>query len=138
MNDAEICLIRDTTERLLEADIAAANAFYTKLFEQAASVRPLFPEDMYAQSRKLIDSLFFVIEHAENLDDVSGPIRELGARHAGYGAVPDHYPVVQEVLICTLRDMMSDDWTMDHAAAWNKVLDFVVARMLEGAASDAA
>ena len=59
----------------------------------------------------------------------------MGARHVRYGALPEHYPVVGEVLIASMAEIAGDDWRPEHTAAWAAAYGLVSATMLDGAAS---
>lgn len=138
LTDDQIDLIRDSAERLGEANVAATNAFYANLFKVAPGVRALFPEDMFEQSEKLWNSIVMVVESADDLSEIQAALRALGARHVGYGAEPGHYKVVTDVLIETIAALMENEWSQDHQNAWRLALEAVCATMLEGAAQRAA
>lgn len=138
LSEHQIELIRESAERLAEANVAATNAFYANLFKAAPNVRPLFPEDMFDQSEKLWNSIAMVVESADNLSEIEGALKALGARHIGYGAEPAHYQVVTDVLIETISVLMADVWSDAHHAAWKAALEAVCTIMLEGAAQRAA
>lgn len=138
ISETDIDLIRDSAEAIFRADVAATNTFYTNLFNVAASVRPLFPEDMFDQSKKLLDSIVFVIENLEEPDKTASLLRAMGARHVGYGAEPEHYPIVSAVLIDTIESVMTTGWSEAHRDAWVRALDWVTEAMLDGAKERAA
>ncbi len=138
LTEEQIDLIRDSAERLADANVTATNAFYANLFKVAPAVRTLFPEDMFEQSEKLWKSIVMVVESADDLGEIQQALMALGARHVGYGAEPAHYAVVTDVLIETISILMEDEWTADHQQAWKCALEAVCAIMLEGAAQRAA
>lgn len=133
LTDTQINVIRTCAERLAQSNIAATNAFYASLFEVAPGVRPLFPEDMFAQAEKLWNSIVMVVESVDDLSVISGELKALGARHVKYGARPEHYIIVTDVLVETIAVLMKDDWSADHHHAWKSALDAVSATMIEGA-----
>lgn len=126
-------LVRETAERLDGAPVLATDVFYTNLFAAAPSVRPLFPEDMFGQSEKLWQLLASMVAGLDNFDSLIPELRRLGARHVEYGAQPEHYPIVTQVLVETLESLLPDIWTPAHGQAWQKALDRVAEVMLEGA-----
>ena len=138
LSEEQVDLIRESAERLADANVAATNAFYANLFKVAPSVRMLFPDDMFEQSEKLWNSIVMVVESADDLASIEGALKALGARHVAYGAQPAHYPVVAEVLIETISTLMQDEWSDAYQAAWRDALEAVCAAMLEGAAQRAA
>lgn len=134
LTDQQVDFIRTSAERLAKANVAATNAFYSNLFSVAPGVRPLFPEDMFAQSGKLWDSIVMVVESADDLEQIEDELRTLGARHVEYGAEPAHYAVVSDVLIETISTLMKDEWSPEYQTAWRTALQAICDVMLEGAA----
>jgi nitric oxide dioxygenase len=109
------------------------NEFYARLFEAAPSVRPLFPDDLRRQKTMLLGALVLLRKSLRDLDAIVPKLRELGARHVAYGALPDHYPVVGSVLISSMAAVAGDAWTNDYELAWSAAFEVVAATMLEGA-----
>lgn len=134
----DLSLIRIAAERLAEAPIPSTNAFYSALFKTAPGVRSLFPEDMFDQSDKLWKSIVVVVEYADDLEKIRPVLREMGARHVGYGAEVEHYDVVIDTLLETIATAMSTQWSAEQERAWSHVLRTVADMMIEGANEAAA
>jgi len=66
------------------------DVFYTRLFEAAPAVRPLFPQDMRKQKTMLLGALVLLRKSLRDLEAIVPKLRELGARHVAYGAQPEH------------------------------------------------
>jgi hemoglobin-like flavoprotein len=112
--------------------------FYDNLFEAAPGVRPLFEHvDMDRQRQALLNMLLVLRESLRDLDDIVPDLEELGARHVGYGAKPEHYPVVGEVLIGAMSQVAGDAWKPEYTAAWQEAYPVVQGVMLSGAAARA-
>jgi hemoglobin-like flavoprotein len=112
------------------------DVFYTRLFTAAPAVRPLFPAtDLQRQKTMLLGTLVLLRKSLRNLEAIVPKLRELGARHVAYGAQPDHYPVVGEVLIASMAEIAESAWTPEYEQAWSEAFGIVAAAMLEGAES---
>jgi hemoglobin-like flavoprotein len=112
--------------------------FYDNLFEAAPAVRPLFAGvDMERQRQALLNMLLVLRESLRDLDDIVPDLEELGARHVEYGAQPEHYPVVGEVLIGAMAQVAGDAWKPEYSAAWQEAYPIVQDVMLSGAAARA-
>jgi hemoglobin-like flavoprotein len=110
--------------------------FYSRLFETAPAVRPLFAgTDLRRQKAMLLAALMLLRKSLRDLDAIVPTLRGLGARHIGYGAEPEHYPVVGEVLIASMRDVAGDAWRPEYEQAWTAAYAVVAGAMLEGAAA---
>jgi hemoglobin-like flavoprotein len=112
--------------------------FYDRLFEVAPAVEPLFADvDMDRQRKALLNMLVVLRESLHDLDDVVPDLEALGAKHAGWGAKPEHYPVVGEVLIGEMAALAGDQWKPEYTAAWQGAYQVVQDVMLAGAAATA-
>ena len=110
--------------------------FYTRLFAAAPSVKPLFAgTDLARQKQMLLAALVLLRKSLRQLETIVPALRELGARHVAYGAVPAHYPVVGAVLIASMAELAGPAWTPDYERAWSAAFGVVAGAMLEGAAA---
>ncbi len=107
--------------------------FYANLFSKNPGLRPMFPGDMGEQKKKLLASLVLVIENIRDAGKLAQPLQDLGARHVGFGAEAEHYPVVRDTLVSVMADMSGEAWNDQLTQDWNGALDFVASVMLEGA-----
>ncbi len=107
--------------------------FYAHLFSENPGLRPMFPSDMSEQKKKLLGSLVLVIENIRNTEKLAQPLKDMGERHVGYGAAPEHYPVVRDTLVSVMAEMAGEAWNDQLTQDWNGALDFVSSVMLEGA-----
>jgi hemoglobin-like flavoprotein len=111
------------------------DVFYARLFETAPAVKPLFAKtDLPKQKAMLLATLGLLRKSLRDLEAIAPRLRQLGARHVAYGALPEHYPVVAEVMLASMAEIAGDAWTTDVEAAWAGALGLVVTAMLEGAA----
>ncbi len=107
--------------------------FYAHLFSKHPAIRPMFPDDMREQKKKLLASLVLVIENIRNTEKLAQPLKDMGRRHVGYGTQPEHYSVVRDTLVSVMADMAGEAWNDQLSTDWNDALDFVASVMLEGA-----
>ena len=110
--------------------------FYDRLFEAAPAVKPLFANvDMDRQREALLNMLVVLRESLRDLDDIVPDLEDLGARHAEYGARPEHYPVVGQVLLGAMAEVAGDAWKPEYTSAWQEAYGVVQDVMLSGAAA---
>jgi hemoglobin-like flavoprotein len=108
--------------------------FYGRLFATAPAVKPLFANtDLKRQKAILLATLVLLRKSLRDLDAIVPKVRELGARHVAYGAQPEHYPVVGEVLIASMAAVAGDAWRAEHERAWGAAFEVVAGAMMEGA-----
>jgi hemoglobin-like flavoprotein len=119
-------LVAPRGEELMEA-------FYARLFAAAPAVLPLFATtNMKRQQAMLLAALVLLRKSLRDLDAIVPTLRALGARHARYGALPEHYPVVGQVLIASMADVAGEAWEPRFEDAWGEAFGVVAGVMIEG------
>jgi len=112
------------------------DVFYERLFTVAPATRTLFAgTDLRRQKGMLLAALVLLRRSLHDLDSVVPRLRDLGARHVQYGAEPEHYPLLGEVLISSMAQVAGEVWTIEHELAWTEAFAVVSNAMLEGARS---
>jgi len=110
------------------------DVFYERLFAAAPAVAPLFARsDLKHQKTKLLATLVLLRKSLRDLESITPKLRQLGAKHVAYGAQPEHYPVVAEVLLASMAEIAGDAWSPEIERAWTHALVLVAAAMREGA-----
>ena len=112
----------------------AAGLFYDRLFQIAPDLKPMFPEDLTDQKKKLIAVLATAVGALDRIETLLPVLHTLGAKHVGYGVKSEHYAPVGAALLQTLETGLGDAWTAETAEAWQEAYAALSAAMLEGAA----
>lgn len=116
----------------VKADADLPSMFYQLLFERYPLLRAMFPTDMTAQKKKLLDALVMVIENLRTPSKVRASLQELGRRHVGYGTKAEHYPLVCACLLDAMKKVAGDTWSGDQREEWRIALELVSEAMLSG------
>lgn len=136
MNADAVQRVQEHFERIGTAGVA--DRFYSRLFTEYPQLRPLFPPDLDALSRHFTDTLTIVIEHLGRVTAVDTELRALGARHLQYGAQPQHYAVVRDVLVAAIEQQSGSDWNDELRRDWRMAITMIIVPMLHGAAVETA
>jgi hemoglobin-like flavoprotein len=138
MTPQQVELVRQSFAKVAATKDQAGALFYRRLFELDPALRPLFKDDMPAQGGRLMTALGGVVASLDQLARVLPGIRELGRRHAAYGARPEHYATVGEALIWTLERALGADFTRDARRAWTDAYAQIAWTMIAAAEEDEA
>ncbi|MES2194217.1 MAG: globin family protein [Pseudomonadota bacterium] len=133
MNSTQVKLVQESFAKVVPISEAAAVIFYDRLFEVAPSVKAMFPDDMSGQRKKLMMMLAAVVNGLGNLESILPAASALAKRHVGYGAQPEHYPVVGGALLWTLEKGLGEAWTPDVADAWTAAYETLSGYMISEA-----
>jgi hemoglobin-like flavoprotein len=135
MTPDQVALVQESFAKVSPISEQAAIIFYDRLFEVAPGVKAMFPTDMTEQRKKLMATLAVVVNGLSNLPSVLPAASSLAKRHVGYGAKPEHYPVVGAALLYTLEKGLGDAWTPELAAAWTAAYGTLCGYMISEAYS---
>ena len=116
----------------------ATKLFYQHLFETYPQSKALFKDaDMDKQAEKLYKTVSLAVDYLNNVEDLLPKLEELGKRHAlEWSCKREHYDLVGECLIWTLKTGLGDAWTPEVADAWTWVYG-VIAKTMADAGDDA-
>jgi len=137
--DAELL---ETSLALVDTpDDGLTKRFYAILFERYPAVRPMFPDetvqDTARQAKMLRSAIISVVDHLDDPVWLTETLGELGARHAGWGVLPEMYDAVTECMVAAMAELGGADWTPYMTDAWVEALDAVSGLMLLGYPADA-
>ncbi|MGC1175441.1 globin family protein [Polaromonas sp.] len=131
MTPRQIQLVQSSFAKVAPISEQAAALFYTRLFELAPQVQPLFRGDMAGQGRKLMTMLGTVVNGLTQLEVIVPAAQKLAQRHVAYGARPEHYPVVGTALLDTLSQGLGKDFTPEVREAWTTAYGMLSGVMVE-------
>lgn len=132
MTPSQIRLVRDSFAKIVPSHEAVSARFYENLFRIDPSLRRHFHGDLQAQGLKLIVALATVLRSLDDLDPIADTLRDLGRRHAGYGAAERHYDSVGRALIETLGECFGPAFNAGLREAW--VATFaIISKMMKSA-----
>ena len=131
MTTQQIELVKKSWNQVIPIAQQAGELFYRNLFEAAPGVRHLFKTETKDQAKKLVAMLSMVVSKLDNLDSIINDVKQLAKRHDRYGAQPEHYAVVGETLIKTLKMGLAEKWTTEIEQAWIAAYTILSGAMIE-------
>lgn len=138
MTPASIALVQTSFRQVAPIADQAAALFYARLFDLDPSLRRMFHGDMPAQGRKLMQMIGTAVAALDRLEVLVPVVRQLGARHVGYGVRDEHYATVGAALLWTLEKGLGADFTPEVKAAWTETYTLLSRTMIAGAESASA
>jgi hemoglobin-like flavoprotein len=105
--------------------------FYANLFETHPEFRPLFRNDMAAQTKMLMFILGSAVRGLNRMEEMLGGLCALGERHVDYGVKRADYNKLASILIRTLKEFLAGEFTVELQHAWVTVYGMVAQTMIE-------
>jgi len=89
--------------------------------------------DVMAHGAAVVKTVSTAVAMLRDLEKLSPVLKDLGRRHAKYGVLTQHYPVVGAAFIKTLQVGLGDAFTPKVESAYMAMWSIVEATMLAGA-----
>ena len=100
------------------------------MFALAPHLRPMFPADLGAQAEKLTAALDVVVRNLEDPAANAAVLAGLGRRHAGYGVQPEHYTLVVDLLVESMRELGGAAVDETRLREWHRALQLISQQMI--------
>ena len=131
MNHYQRDLVRGTLEMLRPISKEFGEEFYERLFRLDPGLKALFHGNVENQA-----SMFVTALHAAALGLVEEGVvptfvRELGARHDGYGVRDPHFATFRTALLDSLKSRLGAGFTPEVRDAWAEAYDTLAVAMKE-------
>lgn len=133
MTPRQVELVQESFTKVLPIAPQAAELFYGRLFEIDPSLRSLFKGDMKEQGRMLMMMIAGAVRGLSNPPALIPVLKDLGARHLGYGVEDRHYDTVGEALIWTLQKGLGEAFTDEVCESWAQAYQLLAGVMQQGA-----
>lgn len=114
-------IIRQTLPILEQHGEKLADCFYKNMFRNNPEVSIFFnPAHQHegTQQRALSGALCAYAQHADNPEKLKHAIELIAHKHVALGIKPEHYPIVGNNLLLTLREVLGEAASDDIIDAW--------------------
>ena len=138
MNPNQVALVRRSFAAVEPIAGPAAALFYDHLFRADPSLRGLFKGDMTEQGSRLMTMIGGALALLDRPASLLPVLRQLGARHGGYGVRTEHYATVGSALLWTLEQGLGEQFTPEVREAWTAAYGLLSHVMQQGAQANAA
>jgi hemoglobin-like flavoprotein len=136
MTPEQLQLVQSSYASLGDTAPAMARDFYRRLFASDRSTEALFTRSPDVMAEKFAGELAAIVEAITSYETFAPRVRDLAARHIGYGVQARHYQSVGDALIATLADRLGPQWDLELEAAWRRAYNLVAELMMASAAEE--
>ncbi len=115
-------IIKSTAPALQTHGVAITTRMYERLFENV-EVKALFDQaaqESGEQPRRLAGAILAYAQNIDKLENLTGAVSRMVARHVETGVRREHYPYVAEALLPAIRDVLGEAATDEVLAAWGE------------------
>jgi nitric oxide dioxygenase len=116
-----IGIVKATVPALQQHGETLTRHFYKRMFNANPEVRAFFnPAHQHAgtQQRALAAAICAYATHIENPSALGAAVELIAQKHASLDVKPEHYPIVGEHLLASIREVLGDAATDEVTDAW--------------------
>lgn len=115
-------IVKSTAPALQQHGVAITTRMYERLFVNP-EVKAMFDQAAQVsgeQPKRLAAAILAYAQNIDRLENLSGPVARMVARHVETGVKAEHYPLVADALLPAIRDVLGDAATDEVLAAWGE------------------
>lgn len=123
-----IAIVKSTAPILSEHGETLTRHFYKRMFKHNPEVAPFFnPANQAAgnQQRALAGAITAYAANIDNLEVLGNAVELIAQKHASLMIKPEHYPIVGESLLASIREVLGEGATDEVIAAWGEAYGFL-------------
>lgn len=128
LNEKTIAIVKSTAPVLQEHGETLTRHFYKRMFTHNPEVAPFFnPANQTAgkQQRALAGAITAYAANIDNLEVLGNAVELIAQKHASLMIKPEHYPIVGENLLASIKEVLGDGATADVIDAWAQAYGFL-------------
>lgn len=133
LSEKTIVTVKATAPILDEHGETLTRHFYKRMFAHNPEVAPFFnPAHQAAgkQQRALAGAITAYAANIDNLEVLGGAVELIAQKHASLMIKPEHYPVVGENLLASIREVLGAGATEDVIKAWAEAYGFLASILI--------
>jgi nitric oxide dioxygenase len=123
ISDKTIQIVKATVPVLEENGEALTRHFYERMFKHNPEVLPFFnPANQTngTQQRALATAICAYASHIDDLGSLGKAVNLISNKHASLRIQPNHYPIVGENILASIKEVLGDAATDEIVTAWGE------------------
>src|SRR5690606_30211121 len=128
LREETIKVVKSTAPILEEHGETLTRHFYERMFSHNPEVAPLFnPANQTAglQQKALAGAICAYAKNIDNLEVLGGAVELIAQKHASLQVQAEHYPIVGDNLLASIREVLGEGATKEVLDAWEEAYEFL-------------
>lgn len=127
LDERTIAIVKSTAPVLAENGEVLTRHFYKRMFTHNPEVAPYFNQANQTgkQQRALAGAIVAYAANIDNLEVLGGAVELIAQKHTSLMIKPEHYPIVGENLLASIREVLGEAATDDIINAWAAAYGFL-------------
>lgn len=128
LTEKTIAIVKSTAPVLAQNGETLTRHFYKRMFAHNPEVAPFFNpahQTSGSQQKALAGAICAYAANIDNLEVLGGAVELIAQKHASLLIQPEHYPIVGENLLASIREVLGEAATDEIIQAWADAYGFL-------------
>jgi nitric oxide dioxygenase len=134
LDQETVRIVKSTAPILQEHGETLTKHFYKRMFLHNPEVAPFFnPSNQVSgtQQRALAGAIAAYAANIDNLQALGGAVELIANKHVSLQIKAEHYPIVGQNLLASIKEVLGDAATDEIIEAWGKAYNFLAYIMID-------
>jgi nitric oxide dioxygenase len=118
-------IVKATVPVLQEKGVEITTRMYERMAEQQPALKALFANTRNGQAERLASAVLAYSKNIDNLDALQASVDAIAKKHVGAHVLPEHYPLVGQLLLAAMQDVLGDALDQKTLDAWAEAYTFL-------------
>jgi len=118
-------IVKATAPILQEKGVEITTRMYARMAEEQPELKALFANTRDGQAERLASAVLAYSQNIDNLDALQASVTAIAIKHVGAEVKPEHYPLVGELLLAAMKDVLGDALDEKTITAWAEAYTFL-------------
>ncbi len=118
-------IIKATAPALQEYGVEITTRMYERMGQEQPDLKALFASTRKGQAERLAAAVLAYAQNIEEIEALTPTIAVIAKKHVDARVLPEHYPIVGQLLLSAMQDVLGDALEKDIVDAWAEAYAFL-------------
>ena len=128
-------IVKATAPVLQDKGVEITTRMYARMAEEQPKLKALFANTRDGQADRLAAAVLAYAQNIEKLEALGPSIEAIAKKHVNAKVLPEHYPIVGQLLLAAMQDVLGGAINNEILEAWNEAYFYLADIFIEKEAS---
>ncbi len=118
-------IVKATAPVLQEYGVEITTRMYERMAEEQPDLKALFANTRNGQAERLAGAVLAYAQNIDDLEELAPTIAVIAKKHVNVNVLPKHYPIVGQLLLSAMQDILGDALDKKILDAWAEAYTYL-------------